>query len=262
MNDWSRMRKRLVLVILIVAIVVLIGVPLYFLFYKAPTCSDGLMNGDETGVDCGGSCQRLCTAESLPIVINGDPRVLTVAPNVFEVVALLENPNINAEIYRAQYVLKVYDASSTIPVKTIEGSTFVPRGASFALFEGPFSLEAGIQPVRSVLEWHKDSLLWKKTGTVEPDIEVTSISLTKEEISPRLDAIVENQSLESVSHIDLVALVSDEEGNLFSASKTYIESLSSGESMPVVFTWPRGFSKKAVDISIITRIFPDSSFIR
>ncbi len=83
MNDWSRMRKRLVLIILIVAIVVLIGVPLYFLFYKAPTCSDGLMNGDETGVDCGGSCQRLCTAESLPIVINGDPRVLTVAPNVF-----------------------------------------------------------------------------------------------------------------------------------------------------------------------------------
>ena len=29
----------------------------------APSCSDGVSNGDETGVDCGGSCSTLCTAD-------------------------------------------------------------------------------------------------------------------------------------------------------------------------------------------------------
>lgn len=31
-----------------------------------PTCSDGIQNGDETGVDCGGSCSA-CSAVSMPI---------------------------------------------------------------------------------------------------------------------------------------------------------------------------------------------------
>ena len=25
---------------------------------EMPTCTDGIMNGDETGIDCGGSCTR------------------------------------------------------------------------------------------------------------------------------------------------------------------------------------------------------------
>ncbi|WP_437836422.1 hypothetical protein [Sorangium sp. So ce1153] len=27
---------------------------------KAPTCDDGVKNGDETGVDCSGGCPRRC----------------------------------------------------------------------------------------------------------------------------------------------------------------------------------------------------------
>jgi len=33
---------------------------------STPTCSDGIQNGDETGVDCGGSCSA-CSAVSMPI---------------------------------------------------------------------------------------------------------------------------------------------------------------------------------------------------
>ena len=33
---------------------------------SSPTCSDGIKNGDETGVDCGGSCSA-CSAVSMPI---------------------------------------------------------------------------------------------------------------------------------------------------------------------------------------------------
>lgn len=36
-----------------------------------PTCSDGIMNGDETGVDCGGSCDA-CPATCNDGIMNGD----------------------------------------------------------------------------------------------------------------------------------------------------------------------------------------------
>lgn len=262
MNSWSRTRKRIILGLVILAVMVLVGVPFFFLIYQAPTCSDGAKNGDETGVDCGGSCQRLCNAESLPLILKGDPRVLTIASSTYEVVALIENPNQSAEIYKAEYSLKLYGVESAIPVKVIEGVTFIPRGANFALFEGPFTLEAGLVPARATLEWQKSSLVWRKSVSPEPTLKVKDETLAKEEDAPRLEAVVENQSLESISNIDLIALITDAEGNIFAASKTYIDQLEPNQAMPILFSWPRPFKEKAMGIEIIKRILPDSTFIR
>jgi hypothetical protein len=38
----------------------------------APTCTDGIQNGDETGVDCGGSCPNSCLSQiNLPVTFEG-----------------------------------------------------------------------------------------------------------------------------------------------------------------------------------------------
>lgn len=38
----------------------------------APSCTDGIQNGDETGVDCGGSCPNACLAQiNLPVTFEG-----------------------------------------------------------------------------------------------------------------------------------------------------------------------------------------------
>lgn len=262
MNQWSRTRKRIILGIVLFVVFVLIGVPLYLLMYRAPTCFDGERNGDETGVDCGGSCQLLCTAESLPLLSKGDPRVLTVADGVYEVVALVENPNADAEISRARYTLKLYDATSAIPVKIIEGETFVPKAATFAIFEGPFNLETGVVPARATLEWELNSLVWQKSDVQAPELLIKDRIVSRTDSSPRVSAVVENFSLKSVSNIDLIALVYDEEGNIFAASKTFIETLGGGAEALVVFTWPRPFTKNAAQVDIIARVFPDRSFLK
>lgn len=262
MNQWSRRRKRIILSIIVFILVVLIGAPIFFLFYRAPTCFDGKQNGDEVGADCGGSCQLLCTAESLPLILKGDPRILKVRDNTFEIVALVENPNTSGEIYRADYTFKLYDALSAIPLKVMEGETYVPKGATFAVFEGPFNLEEGVTPVRAVLEWRKENIVWRKNTLPIPELIVGDLDLSRENTSPRLDASVENHSLESISNIDIVALIYNETGSIFAASKTFIDTLPVGESTRVVFTWPKPFEEKVLNIKIITRIFPDRSFIR
>lgn len=261
MNQWSRGRKRIILLLVFFVLVILIGVPVFFLFYRPPTCLDGKQNGDETGVDCGGSCQLLCVAESLPLILKGDPRVLRVAEDTFETVVLVENPNANAEVYRAGYIIKLYDARGIIPLKVIEGETFVPKGATIAIFEGPFSLE-GVVPTRATFEWKRESLVWRKNPMQIPRLVVADSNLSREDTRPRLDASIENMSLESVSNIDLVALVSNETGNIFAASRTFIDTLPAGSRAPAVFIWPKPFTERSLSVNIIIRIFPDKSFIR
>src|SRR3989344_1803184 len=151
MNQWSRRRKRIILSIVVFVLIVVIGVPVFFLFYRTPTCFDDKQNGNEVGIDCGGSCQLLCRAESLPLVLKGDPRILKVQDNTFEVVALIENSNTSGEISQAGYVVKLYSLGSTIPVKIIEGESYIPKASTFAIFEGPFALEAGVTPSRAIL---------------------------------------------------------------------------------------------------------------
>jgi hypothetical protein len=262
MNQWSRRRKRIILALIFFVLIVLIGLPIFFLFYRAPTCFDKKQNGNETEVDCGGSCQLLCTTQSLPLLLKGDPRVLKIKENTFELVAAIENPNANGEIYRAGYTFKLYGNSSAIPLKLVEGETYVPKGSTFAIFEGPFVLEEGAVPNRVTFEWKEESLVWRKGATGTTRLLVKDLNLSREDIHPRLDASIENLSLEDVSNIELVALISNDTDSIFAASKTFIDRLSVRESIPVVFIWPGPFNERALDIKIIIRIFPDRSFIR
>lgn len=248
MNQWSRNRKRIILALIIFVLVVFIATPLLLLFYRAPTCNDLKQNGDETGVDCGGSCQLLCTALSLPLILKGDPRVLRVANNTFEVVALVENPNTSGEIYRAGYTFKLYDALSTIPVRVIEGETYVPKGITLAIFEGPFTLEKGVVPTRAILEWKEESIIWRKNILQIPELRVKDLRFSRIDTNPRLDVSVENLSLENVSNIDLVAVTSNETGNIFAASKTFVDTIPAGHSASAVFIWPEPFEIEKEDI--------------
>lgn len=248
MNQWSIKRKRIILFLISLALIVLVGVPVFFLVYQAPTCFDGKQNGGETGLDCGGSCRLLCTAESLPLILNGDPRILKIADNTFEIVISIDNTNIDGEIYRAGYTFKIYSASEAVPLKIIEGETFVPKGVSFAIFEGPFSLVEGSTPTRGTFEWKEESLVWQKNISETPKLTIKDLDLSRENTRPRLDANIENLSLENVSNIDLIATISDEAGNIYAASKTFVETLSAGASAPIVFIWPKPFRKTEENI--------------
>ena len=256
MNQWAIQRKRIILAIVTFALVVLIGVPGFFLFYQAPTCNDLKQNGDETGVDCGGSCQLLCTAQSLPLIPKGDPRVFEFGPSIYGVAAVVENPNIAAEILHARYTLKLFEKSSPTPIRSIESETFVPNSGTFVVFEGPIDM-GGRRLDRATLEWHTGTFVWQKNTQIVKGVEARSIFLTREDTKPRVSALLVNDSLNHVSNIELTALVSGEDGNLIAASKTFVEKLSGGDSAPITFNWLAPFKIKEdicgrpVDVALV-----------
>src|ERR1700733_13324903 len=109
MNSWSAKRKFFFggIFVLIVVLIAL-GVSYQF-FYRPPSCTDGKQDGDETGVDCGGSCVLQCASDSLtPVVLWA--KIFPVSGNLYTAVAYIENPNINSSNPEANYQFQIYDA--------------------------------------------------------------------------------------------------------------------------------------------------------
>src|SRR5574343_394328 len=106
MVSWSSRRKIIFLSILGGFVALLVAVPAFFLWHETPTCFDSKQNGDEAGVDCGGSCRLLCSFDAIsPNVLW--TRSFRVAPGVYSAVAYVENHNITSSAVAVPYVFKL-----------------------------------------------------------------------------------------------------------------------------------------------------------
>ena len=93
--SWASQRKAAYFGGVFALIALAIGVPLFIYFNRAPSCTDAKQNGGEQGVDCGGSCKKLCTAQTKDLVILWN-RAFRVADGAYDVLAMVTNPNLGA----------------------------------------------------------------------------------------------------------------------------------------------------------------------
>jgi Mg-chelatase subunit ChlD len=240
--DWATKRKLQYLGIIIASVLLFLVTPFFIFVYEAPTCFDGVKNGEESGVDCGGSCVLLCSAEVPEPISRWDPRIFRIAPGVYSVLAYLENANAGAEVIEAPYSFKLYDREGIL-IAERKGETFIPRGQFFAVFEPNISTGERI-PTRATFNF-PEPLIWTRNVRPAPAVEVVNKALLNEETSPRVEVSVSNDTLDRIQNIDLTAIVFDGSGNAIGASRTYLEALERGEETDVVFTWPAPFETKA-----------------
>lgn len=256
MNPWSSRRKIIYLAIAFIFFVFLIVLPVVYFLYRTPTCFDGKKNGNETGVDCGGTCQLLCSFEGLdPIVVWSRP--FKVAEGVYSAAAYIQNPNPNSETW-ISYVFKLYDANNTL-IGSRENRTFIPKNKVLAVFEQNINTEAKV-PVRATFELTKQPV-WRKTAELQPEFAVVQKSMAGETTKPRIEAMIENKSKQSVNQIEVIALVYNQAGNAIAASRTFVDRLDKDQSARIVFTWLLPFSteeSKASLVEIIPRAIPES----
>ncbi|MBX4199268.1 hypothetical protein KW800_03315 [Candidatus Parcubacteria bacterium] len=262
MNPWSARRRALIFVLTFFVLIAAVGYPVYYFYFRSvPDCMNGKQDGDETGVDCGGGCQLICKPEVLPLITQGDARLLKIATSTYEAVVLVQNPNISGTVVRAPYTFTVYSGTSnTAPLKVIRGETYIARNSTFALFAGPFTLnDSG--SVRVAFDW--GALKWEKNKDVLPIVSVSNLNLiTASTSAPRLEASLTNKSLVDTGDIEVIALLSDASGNIVGAGKTFIDSLQASVTAPVVFSWPSPFASEPTTIRVIPHILPDKSYIK
>ncbi len=222
-------------------VILVIVVPAFFVWYDKPTCFDNNKNGDEFGVDCGGSCQLLCSFEAIEPDILWS-RSFKVVSGMYSATAYISNHNINSEAINVPYVFKLYDSQNLL-IASREGYAYTPKNKVFGVFEPNIQVGQKI-PTRTTFEFTKTPT-WNKNTVTPPKLVVSKKNLTREDIRPRLDATIENKSLIPFSNIEVLAIIYDGKNNAIGASRTYIDSLEKDQSSDVVFTWPAPFDTQS-----------------
>jgi hypothetical protein len=96
---------------------------------------------------------------------------------------------------------------------------------------------------------------WEKKISGEEYLVVTDRKLS-EEGKPRLEAEIQNRSVESFRDIDVFAVLYDINENVIAFSKTKIDNLAPNQKERVVFTWPLPFDSGVTKIEVIPTVEP------
>lgn len=250
MASWATKRKLTYFSIAALGVIIFLGLPTFFVVYEPPSCIDSKQNQGELGTDCGGPCSRLCNSQFFqPIVLWA--RSASVVKGVYNVVAYVENNNLDGAAKQVPYRFKLYDAGGVL-IRERTGRVDIPPHKSVAVFEDGVVTSERV-PNRVTFEFIAPPQ-WYRTASVDRGIVISDKILENESSAPRLRAVVENKLALSIGKTTFVAILYDVDDNAISFSKTELDGLASGAVSDIVFTWPQPFSKKAYRIDIIPTV--------
>ena len=254
--SWASKRKLLYLSIVLATIGLFVFIISLPALTRAPTCFDLKQNGDEKGIDCSGSCQRLCSFEVKDISVLWK-RAFKVTGDRYNLLAYFENQNASAGIKRLPYEFRFYDENNVF-IGLRSGVAFIAPNSRSAIFEPGVNVGNKI-PKRTSFQFLDPKPAWLKVDTAQTDkikLEVTDKKLIDTKITPRLEATILNDSIFKVSDIEVIAIVYNENQNAVAASKNFIDSLAGGAQQNVSFTWPEPFPGDVFITEVITRYNP------
>ena len=241
---WSTKRRWLYGGTVVAVLGIFFSIVFFSTFYKAPTCSDGVKNGNELGVDCGGSCQFLCTADALTPVILWS-KIFNISGDVYSAVAYVENPNISSKNDNASYTFRIFDENNHL-ITVREGKTTIPKNQKFAIFETGFILK-NTKPKSADFAFNSFSQ-WKKDTQSKPNLSISYEPIIVSSAGSRIDGTISNNSFINVGRVEIDAFILDSNENVVASSQTFLDSLAQKSSQPFVFTWPKTFDNPVISI--------------
>ncbi len=239
--EWSQKRRILYVGAVVLLFVLLAAYPVYRVAFPPPTCADQKQNGDELDVDCGGVCLLYC-----PMQVK-EPRVIwaksfLVSAGLYDVGVYIENPNINAGVRNARYVIRIFDATGQV-IADRAGAIEIAPSSTALIFEGNFALNT--PPSKVEIEFNKDDMKQFVKARATPSIiTAKNQTLKNTDTKPRFDAILLNIDLvNDVGRVELGAVIYDANRRPMAISRTYVDGILKGSEQPIFFTWPKRFTK-------------------
>lgn len=253
MSSWGVRKQLSYLSIVLGVLVIIVSVPLFFVLNVEPTCFDGKENGEETGIDCGGTCVLQCQGDVTFPVIHW-ARAFKVEDGVYDLAALIENTNATIGSPEMLYQFKMYDEENLL-IQDRLGKSFVLPGNKWVIFESKV-LTGERKPNRVFIDFIEES---EWMSVVIPEEDIPNISVADQRMEerngrPRLSASIANKTPSALYDIEVVAVVSDADENVLGVSRTYVETLEKYGKQTLVFTWREPFDAPVAKIDIIPRV--------
>ena len=247
--QWA-LERRLIVFLIIGALLAVVAAGLYFLFfYQGPTCTDGVWNGRETGVDCGGTCAYLCLATEEPptvlftqAILNGEGRT--------DVISLIENKNQRSAAKHVPYAISIFGYDQAL-IQHVTGTLDLPPGATVPVFV-PGVASGYATPGAAFLSTASSSIQWYAEDT-DPRVvpSVSGITLGGATDTPRITATLGNPDIRPMRGMKAIVIVFDASGNAIGASQTIVPLIGAQGSAIATFTWNAPFEGVPVQIQVL-----------
>ncbi len=223
---------------------------LVFWWYRAavapvPSCFDGVRNGGETGIDCGGPCEPCEVKNLLPLRAERVRTFRTDGGDVAAVAALV-NPN---EAYEGDvsYTVSFRDEENK-EIGSVARTATVPPGGVW------YAYEAYRERGRSVAgaDVQLTETTWRKrTDALRPAVSVRDVRVETADGRVVVRGAAVNGGLARAENVDVIAVVSDRNGFPLFASKTLVEALPSGGEREFSILFP-------VNETLVDRVSADA----
>lgn len=227
-------------------LLVLISVGTFLALYEdTSNCFDGLQNGLERGVDCGGACVRICSIDV------EQPKILwtksfEISEGQYNTVAYVENVNDIASVENLQYTFQLFNNGTLVAER--KGQTVLPPDSVYPIFEGRIKVDGNIVTDTKLIIEPID--IWQPATAGREQFKISDIVLTNVDVRPRLDALIENTELTSAAEVEVVATLFNDLGEPVTASETYVDVIDARSKSSIVFTWPKSIAKTVRSCSI------------
>lgn len=234
-----------------------------FLFYKLypyinppANCFDKKQNGDERGVDCGGSCDLICRADIFPLE-DRFTRFVESENSLYDFVAMVNNKNADKvpEGDILNYNFTVYDKAGSV-VRVVEGTTDVPVGQIFPVIRQNIQLDFGSsgnsisRVVFNILNndgnWQRASEIYKNNffEVLGHNFEIYKNNVTQ------LTIQLQNLTRAYFRDVPIRILLLDNSGNIFAMNETLVKEIDPRQKFEINFTWrvPLGIPNPQLEV--------------
>lgn len=237
--SWSDRRKYTYSGVVIVILLVLAYAIYSSLFSAAPTCFDNRQNGDEQGVDCGGSCSLLCQQQSKQPTVAWARSFLigttttNGAANVYTAAAYVQNPNVGSGAHGVAYSFQLFDADNHLIVER-SGVADIPPVPTVPIIEP--NINTGSRTVARTLFTFSGLPSWNLivAGSI-PRIELSNQQLAAD--GSRLSLTLNNNTNTDAKNVTVIGVLFDADGAALAASKSVVPVVARKSSQDVVLTW-------------------------
>ena len=248
--SWAARRRFFILLILGAVVAAFIAILSIATLYKSPTCTDGVENQGEAGIDCGSPCALLCTDQQHPPTVLFTKAFTDMSTERTVVVASVENKNNTSAARKVPYRAILYGVNQTL-IQSVSGTLDLPPGATATVFIP--NIVSGKQTVASsFLNIDPSSINWF-TMTVDPRV-VPGVSNTIQAGSvdaPRIEAILANGSTSTLTNVKVIVLVRNADKDVIAASQTIVPVIRPQSTASAIFTWNSAFSDMPASIEIV-----------
>ncbi len=247
----GRFPKQLTIGLIFILILSGIGYGIYYSLVPKISCTDGIKNGKEEGVDCGIlACGKVCEPAIMPLNIISSQFIQT-GQGDYDFVAQISNPNTSYGASRVEYSLG-----------SNSGSFYILPGQTKWLVLTALKIPEGVEGVNLVI----NNAQWEKLNM--PDNTVSFVSRRNDyhatQTGTELNAILYNNSNYDFDKVDVAVILFDNTGSVVGVGKTDIRTFVSKSERGLTVAWPFALPGNATrqDIEALTNLFANSNFIK